>query len=80
MKNAILIFGAGVVAGYILDKVMTPTAAVKGVSLACNCANGTRCNSGHSDCSCCPGKRGTMAYSSNRYVLPPVPYQITTGI
>lgn len=56
-KNTIMIFAAGLVGGYLLDKMMAPTAKVGAVSLTCECAAGGRCNSGKNDCSCC--KYGT---------------------
>lgn len=68
-KNALIFGAAGLLAGYLLATTMktTTTPAAVGLarySLPCECSGGGTCNSGNSDCSCCPNKYGRVTQLS----------------
>jgi hypothetical protein len=60
-ENALIYLGVGLAGGYLLAHAMkSTTAAVGAYSLPCECSGGGQCNSGRSDCSCCPGQYGRI--------------------
>ena len=77
MDNKWLYLLGGLAAGYVISGMMAPAAKVGAFSLPCECSTGGVCNSGKSDCSCCPNGYGHVTTASSAI---PIQFRRTVGL